>query len=267
MKTMKIIAAVAAVAAMQAAGASVRTSLDRGWVFSLDGAERIVDVPHDWSIESAPDKRNASSWSGGYYPGGIGIYRRTFFITKEDLGREVEIVFDGVYREAEVSVNGGSAFKGTFYGYTGFTVPLAAESLKVGANTLKVTVRNDRQPNCRWYSGSGIFRHVWLVRREKGTKVDDLAVRTDLDGTVVITGSVGGRRESKTYKVENPVLWTPDTPKLYDFDFFGERVRAGIRTVGWDKERGFLLNGERVDLILIFDTDNPNGFFAGAKPH
>ena len=248
MKTMKIIAALAAVAAMQAAGASVRTSLDRGWVFSLDGAERIVDVPHDWSIESAPDKRNASSWSGGYYPGGIGIYRRTFFITKEDLGREVEIVFDGVYREAEVSVNGGSAFKGTFYGYTGFTVPLAAESLKVGANTLKVTVRNDRQPNCRWYSGSGIFRHVWLVRREKGTKVDDLAVRTDMDGTVVITGKVGGRRESKTYKVENPVLWTPDTPKLYDFDFFGERVRTGIRTVGWDKKRGFLLNGESVKL-------------------
>jgi len=229
--------------------ASERVSLDRSWNFSLDGAPaRVVDVPHDWSVEGVPDKGNPSGGAGGYYPGGVGVYTRTFLLSEDDLGKELELVFDGVYREAEVSVNGGAPFKGTFYGYTGFTVPLAAGSVRAGENTLKVVAKNDRQPNCRWYSGSGIYRHVWLVKHVRGRRVADIAVRTSTDGTVTVTGTVGGKPESKTFKVENPVLWTPETPKLYAFDFFGERVRTGIRTLGWDKQRGLLLNGVGVKL-------------------
>ena len=249
MPTIKKNALFAAVFCTAVAVASERVSLDRDWNFSLDGAPvRIVDVPHDWSVEGVPDKANASGAAGGYYPGGVGVYTRTFLLSKDDLGKELELVFDGVYREAEVSVNGGAPLKGTFYGYTGFSVPLAEGSVRAGANTLKVTARNDRQPNCRWYSGSGIYRHVWLVKHERGRRVADIAVRTSLDGTVTVTGTVGGKPETKTFKVANPVLWTPETPKLYDFDFFGERVRTGIRTVGWDKDNGLLLNGVSVKL-------------------
>lgn len=237
-----------ALTCFSAALAADRVSLDGAWQFALDGAKpRTVSVPHDWSIEAAPKESNPSGGPGGYYPGGVGVYTRTFDLAAGDIAKDLELVFDGAYRDASVEVNGVEVGKGTFYGYTGFTLPLGKE-VRAGENTLKVTVRNEREPNCRWYAGSGLFRHVWLVKWEKGKKVDDIAVSTALDGSVTITGTVGGKQEKKDYKIENPVLWTPETPKLYTFDFFGEEVRTGIRTVAVDKDRGLLLNGKSVKL-------------------
>ena len=173
MTTRTILACGAALAASALAASTAlageRVSLDRGWSFSLNGgAVQTVDVPHDWSVTLAPAAGQPSDGAGGYYPGGVGTYERTFELAAADLALDLELVFDGVYRDAEVSVNGGAAAKGSFYGYTGFTVPLAAKDLKAGANTLRVVARNDAQPNCRWYSGSGIYRHVWLEKRAKG---------------------------------------------------------------------------------------------------
>lgn len=226
-----------------------KTSLDGAWKFSLNGGEaRDVSVPHDWSIELPTDAKAPSEGHGGFYLGGTGVYERVFSLDAADLAKELELVFDGVYRDAVVEVNGKVVARGSRYGYTGFSVPLEPGDVKVGENTLRVTAVNDSQPNCRWYSGSGIYRHVWLAKRAKGTKVEDVAVETTLEGHVTVYGKVGGVDRVKTWKVENPVLWTPETPKLYEFDFYGEKLKVGIRTFTVDHDRGLLLNGKPVKL-------------------
>lgn len=147
---------------------------DAGWKFFLgdpSGAEapsfvdaswRDVDLPHDWSIESKPEKDNASGSSGGFFPGGIGWYRKTFHAPASWKGKRVSVEFDGVYRDATVYLNGHKL--GTHpYGYTAFPFDLTPELNFSGANVLAVRVDNSAQPNSRWYSGSGIYRHVRVV--------------------------------------------------------------------------------------------------------
>lgn len=147
---------------------------DAGWKFFLgdpSGAEaplfpdvswRTVDLPHDWSIESKPAKDNPSGAGGGFFPNGTGWYRKTFHAPANWKGRRVSVEFDGVYRDATVYLNGHKL--GTHpYGYTAFTFDLTPDLSFSGANVLAVRVNNSDQPNSRWYSGSGIYRHVRLV--------------------------------------------------------------------------------------------------------
>lgn len=234
--------------------ATETASLDGAWEFRLDGGEwRGVRVPHDWSIESVPTQDAPSGKAWGFYAGGKGEYRRTFEIAEADLARHLELAFDGVFRFAEVYVNGELVGKGTRYGYTGFRLSLDGK-VKAGKNDLLVKVDNSALPGCRWYMGSGIYRSVRLEKRDypyvKPLSVD---VRTQLDGTVKIAWKVvskGGaeKDESATFKIENPVLWTPETPKLYERVVGGEKVRFGIRTVEWSAEKGFVLNGKPVEM-------------------
>ena len=150
---------------------------DAGWKFFLgdpSGAEtssfsdvswRAVDLPHDWSIESKPDKDNPSGSGEGFFPGGIGWYRKTFHAPADWKNKRVNVEFDGVYRDATVYLNGHKL--GTHpYGYTAFGFDLAPELNFSGANVLAVRVDNSAQPNSRWYSGSGIYRHVRVVVTE-----------------------------------------------------------------------------------------------------
>jgi beta-galactosidase len=150
---------------------------DAGWRFLLgdpvgaeapsfsDASWRVVDLPHDWSIESKPDKDNLSGAGGGFFPGGIGWYRKTFHASADWKGKRVSVEFDGVYRDATVYLNGHKL--GTHpYGYTAFTFDLTPELSFSGANVLVVRVDNSAQPNSRWYSGSGIYRHVRVVVTE-----------------------------------------------------------------------------------------------------
>jgi len=147
---------------------------DAGWKFFLgdpSGAEapsfadaswRTVDLPHDWSIESKPDKDNPSGSGGGFFPSGIGWYRETFHAPADWKGKRVSVEFDGVYRDATVYLNGRKL--GTHpYGYTAFTFDLTPDLNFSDANVLAVRVNNSAQPNSRWYSGSGIYRHVRVV--------------------------------------------------------------------------------------------------------
>ena len=147
---------------------------DAGWKFFLgnpggaeapsfaDASWRAVDLPHDWSIESKPGKDNPSGAGGGFFPGGIGWYRKTFRAPADWKGKRATIEFDGVYRNATVYLNGHKL--GTHpYGYTAFTFDLTPELDFSGPNVLAVRVDNSAQPNSRWYSGSGIYRHVRVV--------------------------------------------------------------------------------------------------------
>ena len=131
-----------------------------------DSAWRLLDLPHDWSIEGTIAADAPMGNDGGYFPAGIGWYRKTFQVPADYRDRKVGIYFEGVYMNAEVFINGTSL--GVWpYGYSSFFYDLTPH-IRVGeANVVAVRVDNSQQKNCRWYSGSGIYRHVWLTVTDK----------------------------------------------------------------------------------------------------
>lgn len=169
-------------------------SFNQGWKFALaagdeaalpgfdDNGWRELDLPHDWSIEGEFSQDNPATPGGGALPGGIGWYRKTFRMNAADRERLTYISFDGVYRNSEVWINGNYLGKWP-YGYSSFRYELTPW-LKYGEeeNVVAVKVDNSAQPNSRWYSGSGIYRNVWL------TTTDKIAV--DHWGTFVTTPEV-----------------------------------------------------------------------------
>ena len=146
-----------------------------------DNKWRTLNLPHDWSIESDFSKDFPASPGGGALPGGLGWYRKNFTIDKNYKGKHIYIDFDGVYRNSEVWINGTSVGKRP-YGYISFRYDLTPYINFGGNNVIAVRVDNSRQPNSRWYSGSGIFRNVWLVTTSP--------VHVDLWGTYVTTPNI-----------------------------------------------------------------------------
>jgi beta-galactosidase len=153
-----------------------RQELDfnKGWKFTLgdqagwsaaaldDKSWRTLDLPHDWSIEGKFDKNHPATVGGGALPGGTGWYRKQFQVPASAKGKYIAIDFDGVYRNSEVWINGHYLGKRP-NGYIAFRYDLS-KHLRYGAmNTIAVKVDNAKQPNSRWYSGSGIYRDVKLL--------------------------------------------------------------------------------------------------------
>ncbi len=131
-----------------------------------DSQWQQIDVPHDWSITDTFSKENPSGNSGAFATGGIGWYRKTFSLDNIDADSEVHIQFGGVYMNSEVWINGHHLGKRP-YGYISFSYNLSPY-LKFGEeNTLAVRVDNEQQPSARWYTGAGIYRHVWLVTTDQ----------------------------------------------------------------------------------------------------
>jgi beta-galactosidase len=153
----------------------VRDSFDFGWKFfkgDVPGAQqpnfadagwRDVDLPHDWSIEG-PYSEEPRVPSGGaqHLPMGIGWYRKHFNIPESYGGNKVFIEFEGVYQLSEVWINGQYLGKRP-NGFIGFCYDLTPHLKYGGDNVIAVKADNSHQPNCRWYSGSGIYRHTWLL--------------------------------------------------------------------------------------------------------
>lgn len=123
---------------------------------------RQLNLPHDWSIEGKVEKNNPSGNDGGYFPTGIGWYRKRFFVPKSQGGKKTTIYFEGVYMNAEVFINGKSLGVRP-YGYSSFAFDLTPHLRYGSANVIAVRVDNSKQKNSRWYTGSGIYRHVWLL--------------------------------------------------------------------------------------------------------
>ncbi|MBN2243311.1 MAG: DUF4982 domain-containing protein [Acidobacteria bacterium] len=152
----------------------VRESFDFGWKFTRgdaagaqdpgydDRSWRGVDLPHDWSIEGPVDEKEPSGGAGGYFPTGAGWYRKRFGLPEPFRGRRILVAFDGVYQNSEVWINGTYLGRRP-YGYIPFYYDLTSHLSFNRENVLAVKVDNSRQPSCRWYSGSGIYRHVWLL--------------------------------------------------------------------------------------------------------
>ncbi|RKD86481.1 glycoside hydrolase family 2 TIM barrel-domain containing protein [Mangrovibacterium diazotrophicum] len=149
--------------------------ITRNWKFILDDQPdfknpdfddadwRTLNVPHDWSIEGEFSEDNPASPGGGALPGGTGWYRKSIYLDQADANKQIFIDFDGVYMNSEVYINGHLLGKRPF-GYISFRYELTPW-IKFGTeNTIAVRVDNSQQPNSRWYSGSGIYRNVWLVK-------------------------------------------------------------------------------------------------------
>ncbi|MDB4766279.1 DUF4982 domain-containing protein [bacterium] len=169
--------------------------LNRGWKFQLgdpsaaantdfdDEAWRTLDVPHDWAFESPYARDAAQKDKGGYKPGGIGWYRKSFELPKTFQGKRISIRFDGVYMNSQVWLNGKLLGKRP-YGYIPFEYDLN-EALKPGINTIAVRVDNSKEPSARWYHGCGIYANVRLLATE--------AVSIESNGVWVRTAKVNDR--------------------------------------------------------------------------
>ena len=161
-------------------------------VEAADAGWRTLNLPHDWSIEGAFKKEHPATAGGGALPGGIGWYRKHFVLPQEDTSKAIYIQFDGVYYNSEVWINGHYLGKRP-NGYASFQYDLTPY-LKFGKeNVLAVKVDNSRQPNSRWYSGSGIYRNVWLIKTGKlhidnwGTYVTTPQVSNDKATVNIVT--------------------------------------------------------------------------------
>ena len=303
--------AVAPPAAAQRAPAAAqrqRLSMDPSWRFTLrdpSGAEnanfddkqwRQLDLPHDWSIEGTPQRDATARGNGGYFPTGIGWYRKAFRLPAGAKGREASLEFDGIYMNGDVWINGFHLGRRP-YGYSSVSYDITAH-LVPGVNVVAVRVDNSAQPSSRWYTGSGIYRHVWLTLMDPlhvahwGTTVTtprvdatgaDVVVRTKVENrgaavshgvlrSIVLDGA--GREVARTespFAIGNGLddelvqelrvsvlkLWSPDAPTMYTLRtevLDGARAADayttpfGIRTIAFDKDRGFLLNGKRVKM-------------------
>ncbi len=222
-----IIAAVAILAACNNKVDNPRQveSFNKGWKFFLgDTADaskvsfndtdwRALNLPHDWSIEGSFSKDNPSTTEGGALPTGIGWYRKTFKVDTIPQNQKYYIDFDGVFCNSEVWLNGHYLGKRPF-GYITFRYDMTPY-LNFGdkENVMAVRVDNDAQPASRWYTGSGIYRNVWLVMTNQ--------VHVDHWGTYITTPKVS--EESATINLEVKIKNNQKTAqqlkvktKLYD---------------------------------------------------
>lgn len=124
-----------------------------------------VNLPHDFSIGLERTAMAAANEAGGFFLGGIGTYEKEFNITNEQKGKEFLLVIEGAYMNSEVYINGNLVILHP-YGYTEFHVRLTPWIKYGQTNKIKIVVNNNAMPNSRWYSGSGLYRHVWLMESE-----------------------------------------------------------------------------------------------------
>lgn len=270
-----------------------RQNFDKDWRFILadtaamsrvdynDTFWRKLDVPHDWAREGDFFVGNPSGAGGGALPGGIGWYRKHFNIG--DGGTRLAdsrffLEFDGVYMNSTVYVNGQKVgFRP--YGYSSFEYDITPY-VKEGDNVVAVKVDNSDQPNSRWYSGCGIYRHVWLtttapthvahwgvfanasVLKGKGRLDIEVALdgKGDVENTLIapngrVVGKSKGLKSSIT--VAKPLLWSCETPHIYkvrtEVKVAGQVVdtyetTTGFRSFRFDPQTGFWLNGKNFKL-------------------
>ncbi|MDN5286862.1 MAG: beta-galactosidase [Mucilaginibacter sp.] len=205
---------------------------DKGWRFNLgdaghaenpilnDAGWRLLNLPHDWSIEGKFSKENPATPEGGALPGGIGWYRKTFTVPVSSKGKLVYIDFDGVYQKSDVWVNGHHlGFRPN--GYISFRYDLTPYLNFGGKNVIAVKVDNSVQPNSRWYSGSGIYRNVWLVTTNK--------IAIDHWGTYVTTSEVSDASATVNLKirVRNTGINQAFDIKTHIYDAAGKVVSTG----------------------------------------
>jgi len=268
-------------------------SIDAHEASFIDSTWRTLNLPHDWSIEGEFSDKHPATVGGGALPGGAGWYRKSFVMPEGDRDKKIFIDFDGVYRNSEVWINGHLLGKRP-NGYISFEYELTPY-LHFGSekNVVAVKVDNSQQPNSRWYSGSGIYRNVWLVKTgaihvaqwgavvttenvsEASANVTVAStLRNTTGGSAVVIletelydaagkkvatarseGPINGDTVTlkQTFTLENPVLWSIEKPHLY-------------KAVSYVKHGGDVLDSyETVFGIRSFTFDSAKGFSLNGK--
>lgn len=218
-----------------------------------DGDWRELDLPHDWSIEGEFSEKNPATPGGGALPGGVGWYRKTFMLDEADREKLVYIDFDGVYMKGEVWINGHNLGMRP-YGYSSFRYEMTPW-LNYGdkENVLAVRVDNSEQPNSRWYSGSGIYRNVWLVKTGK--------LHVAHWGTYITTPEIHERSAKISIEttIENelgdPVSATLKTTVM---DASGKQVAQTESPIEIDNDEKKVI-GQQMEIMEpeLWDTENP----------
>ncbi len=256
-----------------------RICLNDNWKCFVTGKRDTaieISLPYDAMLLDSKDDNSVTGVNLGWYVPNDYSFEKILFANKEWEENENYLYFEGVYHKATVYVNGEKAAYQD-YGYTGFYVDVTA-LLNYGENNIiLVEAINTDQPNSRWYSGTGIYRPVWMLQMPKehilinGIKVDTLSidpptinikVNANAEKEVIcrvaeldreVKGIIG-KDGLITLNLELPgaELWSPESPKLYDLEvIFGDDVRnerIGIRTLNYDEKRGMTINGKRVIL-------------------
>lgn len=286
---------------------SLRKDFNEGWKFKLDGLNaynepgihdatwRTLNLPHDWSIEGSFSKDHPASPGGGALPGGIGWYRKTFTLPASSKGKLIFIEFDGVYRNSEVWINGyllGKRPNGYISFHYDLTPYLNYDSTK---NVIVVKVDNSKQPNSRWYSGSGIYRNVWLTTVDKlhidhwGTFVTTPKISKQFATVNIVTNAASLYSTQKSFVLTTTIY---NANKKAVAKVVSNSIAAANNTISlnqsltipkpvlWTVERPYLykaisqlsLEGkvvneyETVFGIRYFNFDSKKGFFLNGKP-
>lgn len=283
-----------------------------------DTSWRKLDLPHDWTIEDIPgtgspfDSTVVNGVASGFTKGGTGWYRKHFKINNSEKGRRYYIQFDGVYMNADVWIN-EHHLGNSYYGYSTFGYDISDFVKSDEDNIIAVQVKTE-DVTSRWYSGSGIYRHVWLTSTSPlfienfGTAITTHDASDD-QASISVDHTIGNQtnddinavvrikildsanheivQEEKTFsvargavttvhhrlRVDQPILWSIENPYLYTLvtEIFNghtvtdsTREKFGIRTIQFDAEQGFLLNGKEVKLKggCIHHDNGPLGAMA-----
>ncbi len=177
-----------------------------------DSSWRVLDLPHDWSIEGDFSEDHPAGTAGGALPTGTGWYRKIFKVPTDWKDKAVRVEFGGIYRNSEVWINGHSLGKRA-NGYISFGYDLGPY-LQFGEkdNILVVKADNSRQPNSRWYTGSGIYRDVKLVATGKlhvapqGTYITTPEISGDSAKVVMEVEIINKNTEEKKLKVASEIM-------------------------------------------------------------
>lgn len=295
--------------------------IDSGWKFHYgtereaiepdydDQSWRTLDLPHDWSVEEEAAtaagehigpfaKNNPGGSATGQTVGGEGWYRKKFTLNSTDKDKRICLYFEGVYNQSEIWVNGIKVYYNP-YGYSSFRFDITDYCRPAGEENL-ITVRAVNEgKNSRWYAGSGIYRHVWLLKTPKvyldkwetmistrelteetaqiqvsATVFNTYNMSTDLQAAIQILSpenhsivatdtlsvNINAHDESKLtlpLQIKSPLCWDLETPQLYTarLILFNQEenidqidIPFGIRTIAFNAEDGFLLNGKSIKL-------------------
>ena len=285
----RLLVLLAVLCSLQYVDARTRECFDNGWRFILadtasmsspsyqDGFWRTLNLPHDWAIEGDFYVGNPSGAGGGALPGGVGWYRKHFDISSfSPLTSHLYLEFDGVYMNSTVYINGQKVGYRP-YGYSSFEYDITPY-VHEGENVVAVRVDNSDQPNSRWYSGCGIYRHVWLTKTspihvkhwgvyvhdgkvdvdyENPTKQKVTVVNTLIDANGKTIAIAKGNHSPLTSHLSRLHKWSCDDPYIYKVRtqllVAGKVVdevetTTGFRDFKFDAKTGFWLNGKNFKL-------------------
>ena len=255
-----------------------KIDFNRNWTcrcLTRDEEPYSVTLPHDAMRSEPRTAESVSEGNSGWYLGGDYEYTKHVFVPSEYSGKKVLIEFESVYHNAEVYINGKKAAYRP-YGYTNFYVDTEGFLKYEAQNEIRVIARNSDQPNSRWYSGTGIYRPVYLWTGDQkyipvnGIKIHtvsyapaviEVEIKTSCLGRVkaevldkencILTQEVENTGHPSVLRMEIPdaKLWDCEHPNLYTLRAtFGEDVveeNFGIRLLEWNPEKGLTINGKR----------------------